>query len=82
MRCPTCQYKKTRIIRTRPDSEATDHVRQCKNPACLAICNSRESVINVIDLSQDREILRALASRISALPDSSRDALLKLILAG
>ena len=84
MRCPTCQHKKTSIIRTRPDpdSESTDHVRQCRNPACLAIFNSRESVINVIDLSTDREILTTLASRISALPESSRDALLKLILAG
>jgi len=84
MRCPTCQHKKTTIIRTRPDpdSESTDHVRQCRNPACLTIFNSRESVINVIDLSQDREILHALASRITALPESSREALLKLILAG
>ena len=84
MRCPTCQHKKTSIIRTRPDpdSESTDHVRQCKNPACLTLFNSRESVINVIDFSDDREIVTALASRISALSESSRETLLKLILAG
>ena len=64
MRCPTCNYKKTTIIRTRPDpdSESTDHVRQCRNPACLAIFNSRETVINTIDLSTDREIVTTLAS--------------------
>jgi transcriptional regulator NrdR family protein len=83
MRCPTCKLKKTTIIRTRPDpdNESTDHVRQCRNPACLAIFNSRETVINVIDFSDDREIVTALASRISALPDGSREALLKLVMA-
>ena len=84
MRCPTCQHKKTAIIRTRPDpdSDSTDHVRQCRNPACLTIFNSRESVINVIDFSDDREIVTALASRIGGLSGASREALLKLILAG
>jgi hypothetical protein len=38
-------------------------VRQCRNPAWLAIFNSRESVINVIDLITDREIVTALARR-------------------
>lgn len=84
MRCPTCQHRKTAIIRTRPDpdAESTDHVRQCRNPACLTIFNSRESVINVIDFSDDREIVTALASRISALSEPSREAPFKLILAG
>jgi hypothetical protein len=36
----------------------------------------------VIDLSTDREIVTTIASRISALPEASREALLKLILAG
>jgi hypothetical protein len=35
----------------------------------------------VIDFSDDREIVTALASRISALPDASREALLKPIMA-
>jgi len=84
MRCPTCQRRKAAIIRTRPDpvAESTDQVRQCRNPACLTIFNSRESVINGIDFSDDREIVTALASRISALSETSREAPPKLILAG
>jgi hypothetical protein len=36
----------------------------------------------VIDFSDDREIVTALASRVSSLSESSREALLRLILAG
>ena len=81
MRCPTCQHPRTRIIRTRPDPEndATDHVRQCKSPSCLAIFNSRESIISVIADSADGNILLQLASRITGLSTGSREALFKLI---
>ena len=81
MRCPSCQNKKTRIIRTRPDpdAQATDLVRQCKEPGCLTVFTSREAIISVIENSEDGHILMTLASRINALSDGSRQMLLKLI---
>ena len=84
MRCPTCNHIKTRIIRTRPDPEfdSTDLVRQCKQPGCLTVFTSRESVISVIENSLDKHILMDLASRISKLPDHARQDLLKLIQVG
>ena len=84
MRCPTCNHPRSRILRTRPDpdSQASDLVRQCKSPGCLTVFTSREAVISVIENSRDVEIVKALASRIEALPMDSRQALVKLLLAG
>ena len=84
MRCPTCNHQKTRIIRTRPDPEfdSTDLVRQCKNPGCLSVFTSRESVISVIENSQDQHILLELVSRIQKLHPNVRDHLMKLIQVG
>lgn len=39
-------------------------VRQWKSTGCLGVPNSRESVISVIEDSQDQHILMELASRI------------------
>ena len=76
MGCPNGRHKRTRIIRARPDPEipTTDPVRQRKNLECLAVFTSREAVVSIIENSKDREILKALASRIEALPTDSRDA--------
>ena len=84
MRCPTCQHKKTAIIRTRPDpdSESTDHVRQCRNPACLAVFTSREALVSLLEKSQDGEIVKEMAARIGSLSAGTRQALLKLLQAG
>ena len=84
MGCPKCRHKRTRIIRARPDPEipTTDPVRQCKNLECLAVFNSREAVVSIVENSKDREIFKALASRIEAQPADSRDALVKMLLAG
>ena len=84
MHCPKCDNKKTRIIRTRPDTEfpSVDLVRQCKNPGCLTVFTSRESVISVIENSQDKEIIKALANRIESLNPHARADLLKLLKAG
>ena len=64
-----------------PDCQAADLVRQCKNPGCLTVFTSREAVVSVIENSRDVEIVKALASRIEALPADSREALVKLLLA-
>ena len=84
MHCPKCDFKKTRIIRTRPDPEfpSVDLVRQCKAPGCLTVFTSREAVISIIENSQDREVIKALAHRIEALPPTARADLLKLLKAG
>jgi transcriptional regulator NrdR family protein len=84
MRCPKCNFGRTRIIRTRPDPEfpCTDLVRQCKSPGCLAVFTSREAVVSVIEDSQDAKILTALAARIDALPAESRKTLLEMVRAG
>ena len=84
MHCPKCDHKKSRIIRTRPDPEfpCVDLVRQCKAPGCLAIFTSRESVISIIEDYQEREIIKALATRIESLPPHARTDLMKLIQVG
>ena len=84
MHCPACQHKKTRIIRTQPDAEfsARDLVRQCRNPACLAVFTSREAVVSLLEKSQDAEIVREMAARVGSLSAGTREALLKLLQAG
>ena len=81
MHCPACRHKKTRIIRTQPDAEfsARDLVRQCRNPACLAVFTSREALVSVLENSSNTEVVRALASRIDALAPEARSSLFKII---
>ena len=81
MRCPKCQQSKSRVIRTRPDphSDATDLVRQCKNPGCLAVYTSREALVSVIEDSEDVHIVHELAARIAALPAASRELLFRMV---
>ena len=84
MHCPKCDHKKSRIIRTRPDPEfpSVDLVRQCKAPGCLTIFTSREALVSIIEDSQEREIIKALASRIDALSPHARHDLMKLLQVG
>jgi len=84
MHCPACGHKKTRIIRTEPDAEfpARDLVRQCRNPACLTVFTSREALVSVIEKSTDGEMLKEMAARVGSMSPGTREALLKLLLAG
>jgi hypothetical protein len=71
------------ILRTGPDPELNATVGQSPFgfTSKLIIFNGRESVTNGIDRSTDHEIVTTLVSRISALPETTCEALLKLILA-
>jgi transcriptional regulator NrdR family protein len=84
MHCPACRHKKSRIIRTQPDSEfsARDLVRQCRNPVCLAVFTSREALVSLLEKSQDGEIVKEMAARVGSLSADTRQALLKLLQAG
>ena len=84
MHCPACRHKKSRIIRTQPDTEfsARDLVRQCRNPTCLAVFTSREALVSVMEKPQDGAFLKELAARIGTRSAGSREALLKLLQAG
>jgi transcriptional regulator NrdR family protein len=84
MHCPACRHKKSRIIRTQPDTEfsARDLVRQCRNPACLAVFTSREALVSLLEKSQDGEIVKEMAARVGSLSADTRQALLKLLQAG
>jgi transcriptional regulator NrdR family protein len=84
MHCPACRHKKSRIIRTQPDTElsARDLVRQCRNPACLAVFTSREALVSLLEKSQDGEIVKEMAARVGSLSAGSHEALLKLLQAG
>ncbi len=81
MHCPACKHKRTRVLRTRPDAEfpARDLVRQCRNPACGTIFTCREALVSVMEAPQDREVVKEMAARIEALPESAREALFNLV---
>jgi transcriptional regulator NrdR family protein len=81
MECPACHHPKTRVIRTRPDREfgSTEKVRQCKNVACLQIFTSNETVLALIEGSQDQRVVLELVSKFDALSPKTQDTLLEMI---